>query len=35
MVEAIVLGFEISFHLLICKGFIEFHKRVNPLSPSV
>jgi len=35
MVEAIILGFEILFHLLICKGLIAFHTRVNLLSSSV
>jgi len=35
MVEAIVLEFEISFHLLICIGFVAFHTRVNLLSSSV
>ena len=35
MVEAIVLGFEISFHLLICKWIIAFHTLANPLSLSV
>jgi len=29
------LGFEILFQLLICKGYIAFHTRVNPLSLSL
>ena len=35
MAEAIVLGFEISFHLLICKGTVAFlHVWIFPLFQS-